>query len=154
MSTPAANNILSGGRETEGHEIRTITPVLEDSRIRWANVPKEPIPSELMEVSSWIGHQLNHKRMPKEYLEITPKDNLLTSINGYPEGLLGIPNVDGSPRTIVPRSQVLALVSQTHEDIHHQSHIKVLLATRAGTARYLLMQLTPQRLSRMLQLEL
>ncbi len=125
MSTPAANSILSGGREVGGHETRTITPVLENSRIRWANVPKEPIP-ELKDVSKWIGHQLNHKRMPKEYLEIAPRGHLLTSMKGYPEGLLGISNPDGSPRIIVPRAQILALVSQTHEDIHHQSHVKVL----------------------------
>ncbi len=92
VSTLAANSILSGGREVEGHETRTITPVLENSRIRWANVPKEPIP-ELKDVSAWIGHQLNHRRMPKEYLE-APKGNLLTFMKGYPEGLLGIPNTD------------------------------------------------------------
>jgi hypothetical protein len=96
MSTPAANSILSRGREVDGHETRTITPVLQNSRIRWANVPKEPIP-ELKDVSAWIGHQLNHRRMPKEYLETVetaPKGNLLASMKGYPEGLLGIPNVD------------------------------------------------------------
>ncbi len=47
-------------------------------------------------------------------------------MEGHPTGLLAIPNPDGSPRIIVPRSQVLALVLQTHEDIHHQSHIKLL----------------------------
>ena len=64
--------------------------------------------------------------MPKEYLETAPKGHLLTSIKGYPEGLLGISNTDGSPRIVVPRAQILALVLQTHEDIHHQSHVKVL----------------------------
>ncbi len=39
---------------------------------------------------------------------------------------MAIPNEDGSPRIIVPKSQGLALVLQTHEDIHHQSHLKVL----------------------------
>jgi hypothetical protein len=80
----------------------------------------------LKDVNEWIGHQLNHKRMPKEYLETAPKRHLLTSIKGYPEGLLGIPSTDGSPRIIVPQTQILALVLQTHEDIHHQSHVKVL----------------------------
>jgi hypothetical protein len=64
--------------------------------------------------------------MPKEYLDVPPNGKLLASIKGHPEGLLAIPNADGSPRIIVPRTQVLALVLQTHEDIHHQSHIKVL----------------------------
>ncbi len=47
-------------------------------------------------------------------------------IDGYPEGLLAIPNEDGYPRIIVPRSQIKALVLQCHKDIHHQPHIKVL----------------------------
>jgi hypothetical protein len=34
VSTPAANSILSGGREIGGHETRTITPVSENGRIR------------------------------------------------------------------------------------------------------------------------
>jgi hypothetical protein len=59
-------------------------------------------------------------------MDIPPKEKLLTSIKGHPDGLLAIPNADGSPRIIVPRSQILALVLQTHEDIHHQSHVKVL----------------------------
>jgi hypothetical protein len=63
--------------------------------------------------------------MPKEYTEEPPKGKLITTVEGHPIGLLAIPNPDGSPRIIVPRSQVLALVLQTHEDIHHQSHIKV-----------------------------
>jgi hypothetical protein len=41
-------------------------------------------------------------------------------------GLLAVPSEEGSPRIIVPRLQILALVLQTHEDIHHQSHLKVL----------------------------
>jgi hypothetical protein len=65
--------------------------------------------------------------MPKEYMDVTPVGKLLASLEGHPEGLLAIPNTDGSPRIIViPRSQILALVLQTHEDIHHQSHVKVL----------------------------
>jgi hypothetical protein len=68
----------------------------------------------------------NHKRMPKEYMDVAPVGKLLASLEGHPEGLLAIPNTDGSPRIIVPRSQILALVLQTHEDIHHQSHVKVL----------------------------
>ncbi len=31
------------GREVGGHETRTIALVLENNKIRWANVPKEPI---------------------------------------------------------------------------------------------------------------
>jgi hypothetical protein len=57
---------------------------------------------------------------------MAPEGELLASIEGYPEGLLAIPNDNGSPRIIVPRSQIKALVLQCHEDIHHQSHVKVL----------------------------
>ncbi len=125
MSTPSANAIISGERHTEEHEIGTITPALENHRIRWKRVPKQPIP-ELLDINQWVGHQLNHKRMPKEYMDVAPVEKLLASLEGHPEGLLAVPNEDGSPRIIVPRSQILALVLQTHEDIHHQSHVKVL----------------------------
>ncbi len=125
VSTPAANNIITGERDISGQETRTITPILDNNKLKWANVPKQPIP-ELQDISLWIGHQLNHKRMPKEFKDVPPNGKLITSIKGHPEGLLAIPNADGSPRIIVPRSQILALVLQTHEDLHHQSHVKVL----------------------------
>jgi hypothetical protein len=125
MQPSQHNNIISGDRDIGGQETRTITPILENNKLRWKNVPKQPIP-ELQDISMWIGHQLNHKRMPKEYQNTPPDGKLISSLKGHPEGLLAIPSEDGSPRIIVPKSQVLALVLQTHEDIHHQSHIKVL----------------------------
>ncbi len=124
ITTPAANSIISGDRTTSEHEKRTITQELENHKIRWKNVPKQPIPALLSDVSLWAGHQ--HKRMPKEYRNLPPDGKPISSIKGHPEGLLAIPNEDGSPRIIVPRSQILALVLQTHEDIYHQSHLKVL----------------------------
>jgi hypothetical protein len=125
VSSPVANSIVTGERSSNGYERGTIIPVSENQRVRWKNIPKQPI-LEVQDVNQWIGHQLNHRRMLKEYLDVPPNGKLLASIKGHPEGLLAIPNADGSPRIIVPRAQVLALVLQTHEDIHHQSHIKVL----------------------------
>jgi hypothetical protein len=58
-------------------------------------------------------------------LYTVPRQGNHPSIDGYPEGLLATPNEDGYLRIIVPRSQIKALVLQCHEDIHHQSHIKV-----------------------------
>ncbi len=55
-----------------------------------------------------------------------PDGELMASLEGYPEGLLAVPSEDGSPRIIVPQSQIKSLVLQCHEDIHHQSHVKVL----------------------------
>ncbi len=55
-----------------------------------------------------------------------PDGESMVSLEGYPEGLLAIPNDDGSPRITVPRTQIKPLVLQCHEDIHHQSHVKVL----------------------------
>ena len=49
----------------------------------------------------------------------------------YPEGLLAVPNAEGQPRIIVPPSEVKALILQTHEDIHHQNHLKVLHVLKA-----------------------
>jgi hypothetical protein len=103
----------------------SVAPLHENGTIRWTNVPRQPIPP-LDDVSLWVGHQLNHKRMPKEYKHMPPDGELMVSLEGYPEGLLAIPNDDGSPRIIVPRTQIKSLVLQCHEDIHHQSHVKVL----------------------------
>jgi hypothetical protein len=86
---------------------------------------KQPIP-QLDDVNQWIGHQLNHQRMPEKYMDTPPHGLLITQVNGYPDGLLAIPDKNGSPRIIVPKSQVKGLVLQCHEDIHHQSHVKVL----------------------------
>ncbi len=85
ISTPAANNIISGERDTGGQETRTITPVLEHNKFRWKNVPKQPIP-ELQDISKWIGHQLNHKRMPKEYQNTPPDGKLISSLKDILKG--------------------------------------------------------------------
>ncbi len=69
--------------------------------------------------------------MPDKYMDTPPHGLLITQVDGYPEGLLAVPNPHGSPRIIVPKSQVDALVLQCHEDIHHQSHIKVLYVFKA-----------------------
>ncbi len=71
ITTPAANSITSGERHTSEHETRTITPEWENHKIKWKNVPRQPIP-QLNDISQWIGHQLNHQRMPKEYKNVPP----------------------------------------------------------------------------------
>ncbi len=89
--SPAANTITTGERHNREHETRAITPVLEKSKIRWKNVPKHPIPA-LSDLNQWIGHQLKHKQLPKEYTEKPPKGKLITSVEGHPTGLLAVPN--------------------------------------------------------------
>ncbi len=69
--------------------------------------------------------------MPDTYMDTPPHGLLITQVDGYPEGLLAVPNPYGSPRIIVPKSQVNVLVLQCHEDIHPQSHIKVLYVLKA-----------------------
>jgi hypothetical protein len=64
--------------------------------------------------------------MPDKYMDTPPHGLLITQVNGYPDGLLAIPDRNGSPRIIVPKFQVEGLMLQCHEDIHHQSHVKVL----------------------------
>jgi hypothetical protein len=102
--TPASETIISGNRHTQEQGVSTIVPVNDNGTIRWTNVPKQPIPS-LDNVDMWIGHQLQYTRMPVKYQHMPPEGELITTIDGYPEGLLGIPNNDGSPRIIVPKSQ-------------------------------------------------
>ncbi len=50
----------------------------------------------------------------------------------YPEGLLAVPNAEGQPRIIVPPTEIKALILQTHEDIHHQNHVKVTHVLKAS----------------------
>ena len=125
IHTPAGNTIVSGDRHSEEQGMSSVAPLNENGTIKWANVPRQPIPP-LDDDNLWVGHQLNHKRMPKEYKHMPPEGELMVSLEGYPEGLLAIPNDDGTPRIIVPKAQIKALVLQCHEDIHHQSHVKVL----------------------------
>ncbi len=121
IHTPAGETIATGDRLTEEQGKTSVAPLHENGIIRWTNVPRQPIPP--LDVKLCVGNQLNHKRLPKEYKHMPPNGELMASLEGYPEGLLAIPNEDGSPRIIVPRSQVKSLVLQCHEDIHKQSHV-------------------------------
>jgi hypothetical protein len=65
--------------------------------------------------------------MPIKYQHMHPEGELITMDSAYlPEGLLAVPNTEGQPRIIVPPSEIKALTLQTHEDIQHQNHVKVL----------------------------
>jgi hypothetical protein len=61
-----------------------------------------------------------------------PEGELIAMDSTYPEGLLAVPNAEGHLRTIVPPSEIKALTLQTHEDIHHQNHFKVLHVLKAS----------------------
>ncbi len=63
----------------------SVAPVHEHGTIRWTNVPRQPIP-QLDDINLWVGHQLNHKRTPKEYQHMPPEGELVASLDGYPEG--------------------------------------------------------------------
>jgi hypothetical protein len=114
IQTPAAEAIVSGDRPSEEHGISSVAPVHENGTIKWSNVPRQPIP------------ELNYERRPTEYQHMAPEGELIASLEGHPEGLLAILGDNGLPRIIVPRNLIKALVLQCHEDIHHQSHVKVL----------------------------
>jgi len=61
-----------------------------------------------------------------------PEGKLITMDSSYPEGLLAVPNAEGQPRIIVPPTEIKALILQTHEDIHHQNHVKVMHVLKAS----------------------
>ena len=94
INTPAGETIVSGNRHSEEQGMSSVAPIHEHGIIRWTNVPRQPIP-QLDEINLWVGHQLNHKRMPKEYQHMPPEGELVASLDGYPEGLLAVPNEDG-----------------------------------------------------------
>jgi hypothetical protein len=106
-------------------------PAIKTGGIKWNRTPKEPFP-QLSEISAWVGKQLWHKNMPKKYQHMHPKGKLITMDSSYPEGLLAVPNAEGQPRIIVPPTEIKALILQTHEDIHHQNHLKVLHVLKAS----------------------
>jgi hypothetical protein len=87
------------------------TPVISEGRIKWKRTPREPIP-QLSDINLWVGQQLRHANMPTKYLNLQPKGNLI-------------------PRIIVPPAEIKTLILQTHEDIHHQNHLKVLHVLKA-----------------------
>ncbi len=64
IHTPAGEAIVSGDRLTEEHGMSSVAPLHENGTIRWTNVPRQPIPP-LDDINLWVGHQLNHKRLPK-----------------------------------------------------------------------------------------
>jgi hypothetical protein len=71
IHTPAGETIVSGDRLTEEHGMSS-APLYENGTIRWTNVPRKPIPP-LDDINLWVGHQLNHKRLPKEYKHMSPE---------------------------------------------------------------------------------
>jgi hypothetical protein len=50
IHTPSSGTIISGERHTEVNESSSVEPVLERGTIRWASVPRQPLP-ELEDVS-------------------------------------------------------------------------------------------------------
>ena len=72
-------------------------------------------------IASWIGKQILNQQIP-----VRQQSYLISSLEGYPEGLLAM-KLEGSDnaRIIVPVEYQQQLVLDTHIDIHHQGHQKV-----------------------------
>ncbi len=66
IHTPEGEIIVTGDRLTEEHGMSSVAPLHENGTIRWINVPRHPT-LPLDDVHLWVGHQLNYKRLPKEY---------------------------------------------------------------------------------------
>jgi hypothetical protein len=115
----------------EGIPLGDRRPVITEGTLKWKRIPREPIPS-ISDFNLWIGKQLMHKNMPTKYQHMHPEGELIAMDSTYPEGLLAVPNTEGHLRIIVPPSEIKALTLQTHEDIHHQNHFKVLHVLKAS----------------------
>ncbi len=63
ISTLAAESIISGQRHIDNHSTSSVSPQISNGRIRWTNTPRQLIP-QVEDINQWIGHQLNHQRMP------------------------------------------------------------------------------------------
>ncbi len=69
--TPAANNSFRRTAHQRTRSRNDSLCVLENHKMKWKTIPKQPI-TELEDVSLWIVHPLNHRRMPKEYMNAPP----------------------------------------------------------------------------------
>ncbi len=56
-------------------------------------VPKGT-PTQLDDVSEWVGKQLDHLNLPKKYQCVPPEGVLIPLTEDYPEGLFAIPNTE------------------------------------------------------------
>ena len=122
--TPAGNAIVTRNPRNNSGKPTNIKISKDKDSIKWTRAPREPIPP-LQNISSWVGKQLDHTDLPKRYRNLPPQGELITDLKDFPDGLLAVPNSNGTPRIIVPPDQVKPLVLQTHEDIHHQNQSKV-----------------------------
>ena len=86
-------------------------------RRRFMNAERKCGPS----IVSWIGKQVTNQSIP-----VRQVGHLISSLEGYPDGLLAIKNGEnGHARIIVPKEYQKQLVIDTHVDIHHQGYQKV-----------------------------
>ena len=81
ISTPAAESIILGQRHIERNSTSSVSPQSTNGRIKWTNTPRQPIP-QLEDIKQWIGHQLNHQRMPDKYIHPTARRGLLITPRG------------------------------------------------------------------------
>jgi hypothetical protein len=89
----------SSGTTLNGEDQQTFVkedsiPVINEGRIKWKRIPREPIP-QLSDINLWVGQQLRHTNMPAKYLNVQPKGDLIPMDSTYPEGLLAVPNAEG-----------------------------------------------------------
>ena len=96
---------------------KTTPPPKFKKRKRNLDIERKPSPP----IASWIGKQILNQQIP-----VRQQSYLISSLEGYPEGLLAM-KIEGSDnaRIIVPVEHQRQLVIDTHEDIHHQGYQKV-----------------------------
>jgi hypothetical protein len=117
QSEPTLTPAHSTTRARSNLNNQLITPTNEHGRLSWKRSPREPLP-RLTPVDQWIGSQLDHDNLPKNYTCGPPKGELIKDIPGHPADLLGIPNHLGAqPRIIVSKAVREAITMHTHGTI-------------------------------------
>jgi hypothetical protein len=127
----SVSNSTADDSSLEGIPFGDRRPIITNGTLKWKRIPREPIP-RISDFKLWVGKQLMHKNMPTKYQHMHLVGELIAMDSTYPEGLLAVPNAEGHLRIIVPPSEIKALTLQTHEDIHHQNHFKVLHVLKAS----------------------
>ena len=99
-------------------ESRPLVSVKEAAKSR----SKAPVMSSSLQkqkpLNTWIGRQ-------EDQIPPSLYDRKITSLEGFPDGLMAISENNEKPRIVVPKDEVDRLIINTHNDILHQGHNKV-----------------------------
>jgi hypothetical protein len=64
-----SSDTTPNGKDQQPSSKEDSIPVINEGRIKWKRIPREPIP-QLSDINLWVGQQLRHTNMPAKYLNV------------------------------------------------------------------------------------